>query len=173
MNKELKQELSLLSEELRRRKESVQSFRELLNDEPDREYRIDLWELSERELDAEMGDRLTLLNDDINIRPDIGQEAVSPRRFIGRFITPVKRKILDIVRQYVESMASKSIRFNEQATLYHLASFIRFRHNERRILVLEQKLRDMEEQRELLLHRLQQLEKNLPAHPAFGATEEQ
>lgn len=156
--KDVEKEIRQLKEELLRQKEQLGSINEWVKEEIDRDFHLDLWELSPRELDSEMGDRLTFLNSDVDPRPDVSN-ITSHRRFTGRFIVRFKRLVMRLVRMYTDHLAENLIRFNEQSVAFHLASFIRFRRNEEKLNALREKLKTMEEDRELLSEQLEQLER--------------
>jgi len=153
MNNQQLKEIDRLEEELFRQKESISNLKELIKEEIDREFPVDLWALSERELDNEMGNRLTFLNDDIDTRPDT-QSITSHRGFIGKFIVRFKRLVMKSTAFYTNAIMEKQRCFNDQLVAFHLASFIRFRHNEQKIKAIEEKLNTLVEDQELLLEQL-------------------
>jgi predicted RND superfamily exporter protein len=146
-------EIEKLKEEIVKQKESISDIRQLLNEEIDRDFPTDLWELSERELDNEMGNRLSFLNDDIDTRPDAAT-IHSHRKFIGKPVVLLKRFVMKLMGFYTNTVMEKQRRFNEQLVAFHLASFIRFRQNEAKIKSIEEKLKVLEEDRDLLLEQL-------------------
>lgn len=154
----VQKEIRQLKEALFRQKEQLGSISQLVKTEIDRDFHIDLWELSPRELDSQMGERLTFLNSDIDPRPDVSN-ITSHRRFTGWFIVRFKKLVMRLVRMYTDHMAENIIRFNEQSVAFHLASFIRFRRNDEKFNVLREQLKAMQEDREILLERLEQVER--------------
>jgi hypothetical protein len=162
-NEHIAREIERLKEQLFKQKETISSIKELVKSEIDRDFPVDLWELSARELDNEMGTRLSFLNDDIDTKPD-PYSITSHRRLIGKPIVLIKRAIMKITRFYTNSLLEKQKHFNEQVVAFHLASFIRFRQNEERIKGIEEKLKTLEEDGELMLEQLDTL-KNEPNKP--------
>ena len=156
MDEQQIKEIDRLEEELHRQKESISDLKELVKHEIDRDFPVDLWALSERELDNEMGNRLSFLNDDIDTRPDAGT-ITSHRRFIGKFIVRFKRLVMKLTGFYSNTLLEKQRTFNDQLVAFHLASFIRFRHIEERIKAMEEKFNTLAEDQEVLTERLDQL----------------
>lgn len=156
MDERIIKEINRLKEEIYQQKEKVSDIKELVTEEIDRDFPVDFWELSERELDSEMANRLSFLNDDIDTRPD-PQSITSHRRILGKPIVFFKRLVMKIVGFYTNTILEKQRSFNEQLVAFHLASFIRFRHNERKIKEILEKLKALEEDQELLLEQLAQL----------------
>ncbi len=153
-------QLKTLKEEISREKEGITCIKELVKDEIDRDFPIDLWELSPRELDQQMGSRLSFLNDDIDPRPDPGV-ITSHRKILGKPIVFVKRIIMKLAKAYSDSILEKQRRFNEQSVVFHLASFVRFRHNEAKLKELEERIKDFEDKQELLLDELKNIRDNI------------
>jgi hypothetical protein len=156
MDERIIKEINRLKEEIYQQKENVSDIKELVTEEIDRDFPVDLWELSERELDNEMGNRLSFLNDDIDTRPD-ARSITSHRRILGKPIVLIKRLVMKIAGFYTNTILEKQRSFNEQLVAFHLASFIRSRHNERKIKEIMEKLKALEEDRELILEQLTQL----------------
>ncbi len=156
MDERIIKEINRLKEEIYQQKEKVSDIKELITGEIDRDFPIDFWELSERELDNEMGNRLSFLNDDIDTRPD-AQSITSHRRILGKPIVLIKRLVMKIAGFYTNTILEKQRSFNEQLVAFHLASFIRFRHNERKIKEILEKLKALEEDQEMMLEELAQL----------------
>jgi len=146
-------EINRLTEVLRQQKESMPMIRDLLKGELDRPFHTDLWELSDRELDNEMGNRLPFMNNDIDPKPK-ESEITSHRRLLGKPIVMVKRFILRLLRSYTTRLLEKQHGLNEQLVAFHLASFIRFKRTEERLDKLELCLKELSEDQELLLLRL-------------------
>ncbi len=156
MDERIVNEINRLKEEIYRQKESIPGIRGLVKDEIDSHFDTDPWELSEKELDSRMGDRLSFLNDDIDPKPDAGSIS-SHRRLLGKPVVWFKRLLMRIARPYTNLILEKQRRFNEQLVAFHLASFIRFRQNESHIDTIEKKLKEIEEDLELLTDQLKSL----------------
>ena len=156
MDEQIIKEINRLKEEIYQQKEKISDIKVLVKEEIDRDFPVDLWELSERELDSEMANRLSFLNDDIDTRPD-PQSITSHRRILGKPIVFIKRLVMKILGFYTNTILEKQRRFNEHLVVFHLASFIRFRHIERTTKEIREKLKTLEEDQELLLERLEKL----------------
>lgn len=154
------EQLKDLKEELFHRKEEIDSIKELVKNEIDRDYHIDPWELSPRELDNRMGSNLSFLNDDIDTRPDPGI-ITSHRKIVGKPIVFFKRLIMKLAGFYTNSILEKQRRFNDRLVAFHLASFIRFKHNEKKLLAIEERIKDFEDNQELLLDELKSIRESI------------
>ncbi|MDD8012718.1 MAG: hypothetical protein PHX05_04495 [Acidobacteriota bacterium] len=135
MDEKARNEVAALKERLRADKDAATSLEDLAGAPIQHHFPIDLWSLSDSELDNEMGKRLSFLNEDIDCRPTV--EIASHRRFIGPFIVFCKKLLLWAMRPYTNSLFVRQNRFNEQLVAFHLASFIRFRRLEERAKRLE------------------------------------
>jgi uncharacterized protein (DUF342 family) len=143
MDEHIVNELDRIKEELAQRRDRLQSVEELVKDPIDRDFAVDLWQLSPRELDAEMGDRLSALNDSIDPRPT-RDSITSHRRILGKPVVLVKKLVMRLFQPAIDTMLEKQRQFNEQAVAFHLASFIRLRQNERTIKELEERLAELD-----------------------------
>ena len=157
-NTELNQAIIKIKEELERERAQVQDINNLLKTRIDRNFKDNLWELSEKELDIDMGDKLSLLNESINPRQDLA-EIKSTKKIIGKPITGIKRFIIRVVKHYLDPIYDKHIKFNERLVNFHLASYIRLRHNEKRLKNLEEKISLISEDLEMMLDDLAKLKK--------------
>ena len=106
-------EIKRLKKEIHNRKDKINNIQELVNKSIDREFRTNLWELSERELDFEMGNLLSFMNEDIDPRPD-KKVITSHRKIIGRFIVIIKKALIKILNLYTNTILEKQRRFNEK-----------------------------------------------------------
>lgn len=145
-----------LKKEIFQQKEKLSSIEELVKTQIDRDFHTNLWELSEKELDNEMGNRLSFLNDDIDPRPDPAA-ITSHRKILGKPIVFIKRIIIKIAGTFASALLEKQRRFNEQLVNFHLASFIRFRQNEKKLAEIQEKLKTFAEDQEMLLEELEKL----------------
>lgn len=74
MNEDIKKEIIKTREELEKKLDKVKDISELVGKNIDREYPQDFNELSETELDTEMGKRVVFLNENLNIINKINQK---------------------------------------------------------------------------------------------------
>jgi len=142
MDYTIKEEIEQLKRQLNQQKETISDIGQLVKQEIDKPISINLWEFSEKELDCEMGNNLSLLNDQIDVRPS-KHSIVSHRKFIGRFIVFLKRIMLKLTSPYTNVLLDKQIKFNQDLVRFQLASFIRLRRIEDKISVLDEKLNDL------------------------------
>jgi len=149
MDEQSKAEIAKLKEYYQDRKNAAGSLEELAGEPIQHHFPVDLWELSDSELDGEMGKRLSFLNDDIDCRPT--PDITSHRRFIGPAIVLFKKMIFKIFRPYTNTLFIRQNRFNEQLVSFHLASFIRSRRLEEKVRKLERQEQEIKEQVEELL----------------------
>lgn len=145
----IRETISQLKEEISLQKNNAKSLKELVKKDIDRDFSTNLWELSDKELEFDMATHLSFLNDDIDPRPS-AEDLTSHRRFMGRFIVRFKRFLLKITSIYSNTLLDKQRKFNDQSVRYKLATFIRFRHLEKRLSGLEESLKEMQENLEIL-----------------------
>ncbi len=138
-----KSEIAALKESLRSARDAARSLEELAGSPLRHHYPIDLWSLSDSELDGEMGKRLSFLNEDIDCRPTVAIS--SHRRLIGPLIVFGKKLLLKVLRPYTNSLFVRQNRFNEQLVAFHLATFIRLRRLDEKLKRLEQLAGDAQE----------------------------
>jgi hypothetical protein len=143
MDESIKEEIAGLKEIYRAGKESALSLEELTGGPMPHHAPVDLWSLSDSELDGEMGKRLGFLNEDIDCHP--AEEITSHRRWAGPFIVRCKKLFFRMLRPYTGHLLAKQIRFNEQLVAFHLASFIRFHRLEDRVKNLEKEANESTE----------------------------
>jgi len=144
MDEQNKNEIAELKEYYRGRKDAAASLEELKGGPIRHHFPVDLWQLSDSELDGEMGKRLSFLNDDIDCRPK--PAITSHRRFIGPLIVFCKKIVFKLLRPYTNTLFDRQNHFNEQLVAFHLASFIRFRRLEERTRRLEQQAEESQGQ---------------------------
>ncbi|MCP5047505.1 MAG: hypothetical protein GY940_10060 [bacterium] len=106
-----------------------------------------------------MGNILPFLNDDID--PEQSKQVItSHRNFLGKPILYLKHKFLNMFQFYTSFLLNKQRSFNDKLVAYQLSSFIRFRQNEKHIKAIEEKLKEIEENQELLMDQLKNLTNN-------------
>ncbi|MFH2108707.1 MAG: hypothetical protein ABII93_08575 [Chrysiogenia bacterium] len=144
MDEHIKDEIAKLKEYFRGRKDSLAGLEELAGAPIQHHFPVDLWQLSDSELDGEMGKRLSFLNDDIDCSPT--PDITSHRRFIGAAIVLFKKVIFKIFRPYTNTLFVRQNRFNDQLVAFHLATFIRLRRLEEKVRILERQEQELREQ---------------------------
>ncbi len=148
MDEQIKDEIARLKEYYQARKTAAGSLEELAGEPIQHHFPVDLWSLSDSELDGEMGKRLGFLNEDIDCRP--GADIASHRRFLGPLVVLCKKIVFKILRPYTNTLFVRQNRFNEQLVAFHLASFIRLRRLEEKVRGLEHQARENKERAEEL-----------------------
>jgi hypothetical protein len=146
MEEQIKAEIARLKEDCQTRKSAAGSLEELTGEPIQHHFPVDLWALSDSELDGEMGKRLGFLNDDIDCLP--AAAITSHRRFIGPLIVICKKLFFKLMRPYSKYLLERQNHFNEQLVAFHLASFIRFRRLEERVKRLQQEANEARERAE-------------------------
>jgi hypothetical protein len=141
MDERINREIGELKEIYRQKRESTLSLEQLVRGPIDVPVKIDLWELSEKELDQEMGRRLSCLNEDIDCRPR--GDLSSHRRIIGPFVVLAKKALRKVLSPYTNMLFLRQNRFNADLVAFHLAAFIRFRRLEKRMEELEERSREL------------------------------
>jgi hypothetical protein len=134
MDKAHRDGIATLKELLFQRK-SAASFEELVGKQIEHHFPVDLWALPDSELDQEMAQGLSALNEEINCNPV--QNTTSDGRFFAAAIALLHRQALKILRPSITAMFARQNRFNQDLVAFHLASFIRFRRLEERARKLE------------------------------------
>lgn len=129
-----RKEFEALKERAHAAREAAATLEELAGGPLRHHYPLDLWSLSDDELDNEMGKRLGFLNEDIDCRP---VAVTSHRRLVGPLIVLGKKILLKLLSPYTNSLFARQTRFHEQLVAFHLATFIRLRRIEERLKRLE------------------------------------
>src|SRR5512140_2902633 len=102
MDEQVKAEVAKLKEYYQARKSSLGTLEALAGKPVQHHFAVDLWKLSDSELDGEMGKRLSFLNDDIDCRPT--PAITSHRRFIGPFVVFCKKIVFRLLRPYTNTL---------------------------------------------------------------------
>jgi hypothetical protein len=153
-------EIQRLKAELEKQRERIDSIKELVKTEIHRDFHLNLEDLSEKELDIEMGTYLSRLEADSDPRPDPSALS-SHRKVTGKAIIFLKRIMLKVTAVYTNTLMEKQNRFNHCSAALHHALFIRFRQMEKRIRRIEEKLGDLDEDEVLLADRLESIQKRV------------
>jgi hypothetical protein len=155
----VRQKLGFLKEELIRQKEGLKEIKDLIGREIETHYETDLWELSGKELDQEMGKLLTSLNEDVDCLAL--QKITSHRKIMGSLIVPAKRIIAGILRPFIGAYLAKQRQFNQNTIRFQLATFIRSRRLEKKLEGIEKIAAEIEEQQDVLLDAIRSLSERL------------
>ena len=157
---QLTNEIQRLKAKLEKQRERIGSVKELVNEEIDRDFPLNLEELSGKELECEMGIYLSRLDEESDPRPD-PWAFTSHRKIIGKAIVFLKRLMFKITSVYSNTLLERQNRFNHRSASLHHSFFIRFRQKEKRILRIEEKLEDLEEHEVLLADKLESMQKSI------------
>lgn len=144
MDKEIIDRIQDLKTEIRKSRDNIQEITELVKKEIDREFPIDLWELSDKELDAVMGERLSIINERIDTRP-VSSDIHSHRGLSGKIIVRFKRFLLKISSVYTNMLFDKQRELNGHMVFFQLASFIRQKRLEEKIKEINRTVKEIKE----------------------------
>jgi len=162
-------EIQRLKKELYRKKEEIRDLKKLVNKEIDREFQLDLEELSERELETYIGECFSSMKRNIDTKPE-EKPITSHRKVIGKPIILIKQILSRITGVYSYAklildkqtlILDKQTEFNRQSVALHQASFIRFRKNREKIQQIEEKISDCEENLVIIMEKIKDLHLSL------------
>jgi hypothetical protein len=156
----MEKEIQRLKNELYRRKEAVNEIQKLANRRIDRDFCSNIWELSEKELDAHVGELITFLNQNMNTKPDEGS-IKSHRKIIGNAIVLMKRLLVKIGRVHANLILDKQIEFNKKIVELSQAILIQVKNNRERIEEIDEKIRDCEEVSAIAMIKFEELQQDL------------
>lgn len=142
MNEKIKKEIIKAREELEKKKNKMNDISGLINKKIDREYPLDFNELSETELDMEMGKRVIFLNESLNIVNRINQKTdnkiIKILLFIPYSLHLIVTKPVAILKNYLQ--------------LNHIL-LVRLKQMNERLDQMEDRLKDLEGARNYYRHR--------------------
>jgi len=170
MEDTLEKEFKRLKEELAKKREEVQDIANLIHEGIDRHFQINSTELSERELEAFLGEKLAMGKQYIDIEPDPGALR-SHRKILGRPILFFKRMFMKMIRFYSQQITSKQTQFNENAAALLEAIVSYSRRNRQELLDIQEKIGRLEETAVLLLASLKDLKEKLGKQKAQALKE--
>jgi len=132
-----------LEKQFTEEKKRINNIEDLINKNIDRDFPINLWELSPKELDNWMGNTLTKLNDNINTTPF---NSSNSHTRLNKFLNFIKiKRAFSYFNRYYTHLFGKQRVFNEILVQFHLASFIRMRTIDIRLNEISNKLSDIED----------------------------
>jgi hypothetical protein len=139
MNEDIKKEIIKTREELEKKLDKVKDISELVGKNIDREYPQDFNELSETELDAEMGKRVVFLNENLNIINKINQK------------TSIKIvKLLLFLPYSIHFMLTKPVLLMKNYLQLNHILLVRLKRMTERLDRIEARLEDLEGMQEIL-----------------------
>jgi hypothetical protein len=145
-NENIKKTLQKLKNYYAAERDKSHSIDELINEPLDREIIIDFWKLSNAEIEREMWNRLSILDADADCLP--GGQIASQRPWLGKPIVFLKNIIRRLTGPYSSMLLQKQNQLNRELVTFQLLAFLKFRHLEKRICALEDKMTDFSEIRQ-------------------------
>ncbi len=137
------------------RKEKIYNIKELIKEEIDRDYNLNLWELSQRELDSEMGIKLSLLNNEADIRDKV---EINPGLGLkGKLYFRLKSIFSGILLKSITPVINRQVSYNGQSIDLHLASYIKIKNVEDNFILLNERVKQLEEENCEILEKLNYL----------------
>ncbi|HSQ35360.1 MAG TPA: hypothetical protein VLQ89_05135 [Candidatus Binatia bacterium] len=107
----------------------------------DRDIVTDFWTLSAAEIEREMFNRLESLDAGADCLP--GGPITSHRPLWGKAIVSVKKIVRRLLAPYSSMLLQKQNALNRELVTFQLLNFLKFRHLEKRLEELEEKLADL------------------------------
>ncbi|MCK4943089.1 MAG: hypothetical protein KAS65_05900 [Candidatus Aminicenantes bacterium] len=139
MNEDIKKEIIKTREELEKKLNGIKDISELVGKNIDREYPQDFNELSETELDAEMGKRVVFLNENLNIINKINQK--TSNKIV---------KLLLFLPYSIHFMLTKPVLLMKNYLQLNHVLLVRLKRMTERLDRIETRLEDLEGMQELL-----------------------
>jgi len=170
MENPLGKEVQSLKEDWARKKEEVQNISDLVREKIDRHFQPDLQELSERELELFIQEKMATFKQYIHIHPD-PMALTSHRKILGRPILFLKRKFIKLIRFYFQLITSRQTQFNENSALLLEAIIIRLKRNRQELQEIQERICRLEETIVLLLARLKGLKEEQHKQESRSANE--
>ncbi len=170
MENPLEKEVQRLKDELAKKRAEIQDIARLVGEEIDRRFSLHPVELSERELDSLVTEKLEIAKQsiDINLKPE---ELTSHRKILGRPILFLKRKFMRIIRFYTELLASKQNRFNDNTTALLEAIYTHSKRQRQELRDVQEKISRLEETVVLFLARLKEIKEEMGRKKSEGSKE--
>ena len=139
MKEDIKKEIIKTREELEKKLNGIKDISELVGKNIDREYPQDFNELSETELDAEMGKRVVFLNENLNIINKINQK--TSNKIV---------KLLLFLPYSIHFMLTKPVLLMKNYLQLNHILLVRLKRMAERLDRIEARLEDLEGMQELL-----------------------
>jgi len=160
MEENIKKEMIKIKKELYKKKEEIRDIKTLANKEIDRELPPDLMDFSERELESQLEEHLSYLNQHLDPSPE-KMSITSHRKIIGKPIIWIKRILLKITGAYVTHIFEKQKTFNQKcADSYQILLLHQKRHRKKNNQV-EERISECEVHLEIVSRKLEELDAKL------------
>jgi hypothetical protein len=158
MDLQIKEALNLYKIKLVEKKAGNIDINQLAGRIIDRSFPVNFWELSDRELDAEMGERLTDLNNRVDTKM-IGYYDLPTNTFREKFVRKFRQAFYKCFRFYSDQISKIQSNYNGDLLAFHLATYVRLKQQQEQIVLLQAKLDECLEQQESLHMEVRRLKK--------------
>lgn len=142
-NQALLQTIAAVKEELLATRARIGSVAGLFNEPIDRPHAVNLWSLSDRELEQRLARLLSFQNSDMDPHP-LPHHVSSHRRRLGPLIVGIKRLIMKLFRPISGPLLTPQQNFNQMEVEYNLGCFIRLGQLDQRMGQLEETVQRLE-----------------------------
>ena len=109
----------------------------------DRPFPVNLWSLSDRELEQRLARLLSFQNSDMDPHP-LPHHITSHRKKMGPLIVAIKRFVMKLFRPISGPLLTPQQHFNQMEVEYNLGCFIRLGQLDRRLEKLEETVQRLE-----------------------------
>jgi hypothetical protein len=163
MENNIAKEITKLKKELHKKKEEVRDLKELVKKEIDREFPSDPIDFSEKELESQMDEYISLLNKSVDPVPD-KTSVISHRRLIGKPIVWIKRILLKMTRSYITIILDKQKEFNHKCIALYQNLIIHQKKYHEKISHIEERIGECEVHLNVISKKLEEIDANLVQH---------
>jgi len=144
-NENVKKTLQELKSHYSAERETLNDIEKLIKGKVDGEINIDFWKLSNAEVEREMWNRLPILDADADCLP--GNNFTSRRSLLGKPIVFIKKIIHFLTKPYSAMLLQKQNQLNRELVTFQLLTFLKFRHQEKLIKEMEDKIANLMDSR--------------------------
>lgn len=145
-NENIKKTLQELKNYYAAEREKLPGIDELIREPVDREIVTDFWKLSNAEIEREMYNRMSILDADADCLPS--GPIPSHRFLLGKPIVFIKKLMRRLTSPYSSMLLQKQNQLNRELVTFQLLTFLKFRHLEKRIRKMEEKMADFPDTRQ-------------------------
>jgi len=163
MEHNIAKEITKMKKEMHKKKEEIHDLKELVKKEIDREFPSDLKDFSEKELESQMDEYISLLNKFVDPIPD-KKSITSDRKLIGKPIVWIKRILLKITRFYITLILDKQKEFNQKCIALYQNLIIHQKKYHEKISNIEEKIGECEVHLNVISKKLEEIDSNLIQH---------
>jgi hypothetical protein len=145
-NENIKKTLQELKKYYAAEREKLNDINKLVQEPVDREIVTDFWKLSNAEIEREMYNCLSILDSDADCLPN--GLISSQRLLLGKPIVFFKKLIRRLTNPYSSMLLQKQNRLNRELVTFQLLNFLKFRHLDKRVREIEEKMADRPDTRQ-------------------------